>query len=125
MVEQEGLNEATILSLVSTGLGVGWVLESARWRCPETVAILPVVELNVPVRLALEWRRDNTSALLARFVDEVRHLPEVQAVNGRSTDGHPFAGGGWRRVNYDAVGEPAQAAVAERERSAAAEAATR
>jgi DNA-binding transcriptional LysR family regulator len=42
-IVQEGFNEATILSLVSTGLGVGWVLGSARWRCPETVAILPVV----------------------------------------------------------------------------------
>ena len=38
-IVQEGLNEATILSLVSTGLGVGWVLGTARWRCPETVVI--------------------------------------------------------------------------------------
>src|SRR5215813_9575642 len=45
-IVQEGLNEATILSLVSTGSGVGWVLETARWRCPETVAILPVMDLN-------------------------------------------------------------------------------
>jgi DNA-binding transcriptional LysR family regulator len=52
-IVQEGLNEATILSLVSTGLGVGWVLGSARWRCPETVVILSVVDLNVRVRLAL------------------------------------------------------------------------
>ena len=36
-IVQEGLNEATILSLVSTGLGVGWVLGTARWRCPESV----------------------------------------------------------------------------------------
>ena len=78
---QEGLNEATILSLVSTGLGVGWVLGSARWRCPETVAILPVVDLNVPLRLSLAWRRDNTSPLLARFIGEVQRLPEVRAVN--------------------------------------------
>jgi DNA-binding transcriptional LysR family regulator len=80
-IVQEGLNEATILSLVSTGLGVGWVLGSARWRCPETVAILPVVDLNVPLRLALAWRRDNTSPLLARFIGEVQRLPEVRAVN--------------------------------------------
>jgi len=78
---QEGFNEATILSLVSTGLGVGWVLGSARWRCPETVAILSVADLNVPVRLALAWRRDNTSPLLARFIGEVQRLPEVRAVN--------------------------------------------
>jgi DNA-binding transcriptional LysR family regulator len=80
-IVQEGLNEATILSLVSTGLGVGWVLGSARWRCPETVAILPVVDLNVPLRLTLAWRRDNTSPLLARFIGEVQRLPEVRAVN--------------------------------------------
>ena len=79
-IVQEGLNEATILSLVSTGLGVGWVLGSARWRCPETVAILPVVDLNVPLRLTLAWRRDNTSPLLAGFIGEVKRLPEVRAV---------------------------------------------
>jgi DNA-binding transcriptional LysR family regulator len=78
---QEGLNEATILSLVSTGLGVGWVLGSARWRCPQTVAVLPVVDLNMPVSLALAWRRDNTSPLLARFIEEVRRMREVRAVN--------------------------------------------
>jgi DNA-binding transcriptional LysR family regulator len=80
-IVQEGLNEATILSLVSTGLGVGWVLGSARWRCPGTVAILPVVDLNVPLQVTLAWRRDNTSPLLARFIGEVQHLPEVRAVN--------------------------------------------
>ena len=80
-IVQEGLNEATILSLVSTGLGVGWVLGTARWRCPETVAILPVVDLDMPVPLTLAWRKDNTSPLLANFIAEVRRLPDVRAVN--------------------------------------------
>jgi DNA-binding transcriptional LysR family regulator len=80
-IVQEGLNEATILSLVSTGLGVGWVLGTARWRCPETVVILPVVDLNMPLPLALAWRRDNTSPLLTSFIGEVRRLPDVRAVN--------------------------------------------
>jgi DNA-binding transcriptional LysR family regulator len=79
-IVQEGFNEATILTLVSTGLGVGWVLGSARWRCPPTVTILPVVDLNVPLTLALAWRRDNTSPLLAKFVGEVQRLPEMRAV---------------------------------------------
>jgi DNA-binding transcriptional LysR family regulator len=82
-IVQEGLNEATILSLVSTGLGVGWVLATARWRCPATVVILPVVDLNVTLRLALAWRRDNTSPLLASFIGEVRRSPKVRAVNKR------------------------------------------
>ena len=78
---QEGLNEATILSLVSSGLGVGWVLGTARWRCPETVVVLPVVDLKMPLTLALAWRRDNTSPLLANFIGDVRRLPNVRAVN--------------------------------------------
>jgi len=80
-IVQEGSNEATILSLVSSGLGVGWVLATARWRCPETVVVLPVADLNMPLSLALAWRRDNTSPLLSNFVDDVRRLPDVRAVN--------------------------------------------
>jgi DNA-binding transcriptional LysR family regulator len=77
----EGMNEATILSLVSSGMGVGWVLETARWRFPQTVVVSPVVDLNVPLTLALAWRRDNTSPLLAKCVDDVRRLPDVRTAN--------------------------------------------
>ena len=80
-IVQEGLNEATILSLVSTGLGVALVLGTARWRCPETVVILSVVDLNVPLTLALAWRRDNASPLLANFIADVRRLPDVRALS--------------------------------------------
>jgi DNA-binding transcriptional LysR family regulator len=80
-IVQEGLNEATILSLVATGLGVGWVLGTARWRCPETVAILPVVDLEMPLQLVLAWRKDNSSPLLANFIADVRRLPDVRALN--------------------------------------------
>jgi DNA-binding transcriptional LysR family regulator len=74
-IVQEGLDEATILSLVANGLGVGWVLGTARWRCPKSVVIMSVVDLNLPLPLALAWRRDNTSPLLACFVAEVQRLP--------------------------------------------------
>jgi DNA-binding transcriptional LysR family regulator len=79
-IVQEGLNEATILSLVSAGLGVGWVLGSARWRCPESVVIMPVDDLKILQPQALAWRRDNRSPLLANFIAEVRRLPEVRAL---------------------------------------------
>jgi DNA-binding transcriptional LysR family regulator len=80
-IVQEGVNEPTILSLVSTGMGVGWVLATARWRCPESVVILPVVDLNMPLTLTLAWRKDNASPLLANFVAEVQRLPDVRALN--------------------------------------------
>jgi DNA-binding transcriptional LysR family regulator len=80
-IVQEGVNEPTILSLVSTGLGVGWVLGTARCRCPETVVVLPVVDLKMPLTLALAWRRDNASPLLASFIADVRRLPDVRALH--------------------------------------------
>jgi DNA-binding transcriptional LysR family regulator len=75
------VNEATILSLVSHGMGVGWVNGTARWRCPERVVIIPVSDLNMPLPLSLVWRKDNTSPLLKRFVDDVRQIREVEALN--------------------------------------------
>jgi DNA-binding transcriptional LysR family regulator len=83
-IVQEGINEATILSLVATGLGVGWVLGTARWRCPTSVVIMPVADLDMPQPLALAWRKDNASPLLAGFVDEVERLPEVRALKQAS-----------------------------------------
>jgi DNA-binding transcriptional LysR family regulator len=80
-VVQEAVNEATILSLVSHGMGVGWVNGTARWRCPEGVVILSVADLDMPLPLALAWRKDNSSPLLKRFVDDVRQIPEVHALN--------------------------------------------
>ena len=71
-IVQEGQDEATILSLVATGLGVGWVLGTARWRRPKSVVILSVVDLDLHQPLSLGWRKDNQSPLLARFVADVR-----------------------------------------------------
>lgn len=80
-VVQEAANEATILSLVSHGMGVGWVNETARWRCPKGVVILSVTDLNMPLPMALAWRKDNKSPLLARFIADVQRLPDVRALN--------------------------------------------
>ena len=78
-IVQEGLNEATILSLVSCGLGVAFVSSATRWRCPESVVLVSVTDLKLPLPFALIWRKDNDSPLLARFVENVRRLPEVVA----------------------------------------------
>ncbi len=79
-IVQEAVNEATILSLVSHGLGVGFVNGTARWRCPKGVVVLPVSDLNVSLQLALVWRKDNASPLLARFVAGVQDLPPERPV---------------------------------------------
>jgi len=82
-VVQEGVNEATILSLVSCGLGVAFVSSATRWRCPAGVVLLPVTDLKLPLPFALIWRKDNVSPLLEKFVAEVRRLPEVEAFTKR------------------------------------------
>jgi hypothetical protein len=62
-------------------LGVAWVLETAHWRRPKGVVIVPVIDFDVPMPLALARRKDNKSSLLARFVANVQRLPDVRAVN--------------------------------------------
>src|SRR5467141_1128110 len=71
-IVQEAVNEATILSLVSCRMGVAFVSGATRWRCPESVVLLPVVDLKLPLPFALVWRKDNASPLLAKFVGDVR-----------------------------------------------------
>jgi DNA-binding transcriptional LysR family regulator len=78
-IVQEGVNEATILSLVSCGLGVAFVSNATRWRCPAGVVLLPVADLKLTLPFALIWRKDNTSSLLTKFVADARALPEVEA----------------------------------------------
>jgi hypothetical protein len=46
----------------------------------EGVVIMTVVDLDMPLPLALVWRRDNTSPLLANFIGEVPRLADVRAV---------------------------------------------
>jgi DNA-binding transcriptional LysR family regulator len=68
-IVQEADDHATILSLVSCRLGVALVSDSARWQCPRGVALLPIVDLKVPVPFSLIWRKDNRSPLLQGFLD--------------------------------------------------------
>jgi hypothetical protein len=57
-------------------LGVAFVSDAARWRCPQSVTLMPVKDLRVQLPLVLVWRKDNTSPLLAKFIADVRsHLP--------------------------------------------------
>jgi len=83
-IVQEAVNEATILSLVSCRMGVAFVSSATQWRCPQGVVLLPITDLNLPLPFALVWRKDNTSPLVARFVADVRGLPEVVAFPNRA-----------------------------------------
>jgi DNA-binding transcriptional LysR family regulator len=87
-IVQEAFDQATILSLVSCRIGVAFVSDATRWRCPAGLVLLPVSDLSLPLPFALIWRKDNASPLLEKFVDDVRLLPEVRALkNLKPADG--------------------------------------
>ena len=77
-IVQEAVNDETTLSLLSCRLGVPFVSGPTRWRCPEGVVLLPVVDLDLPLPFALVWRKDNLAPLLAKFVADVRRLPKMK-----------------------------------------------
>lgn len=79
---QEAVDQATILSLVVCGLGVSFVSEATRWRCPRDVVLRPVVDLTPAIDFSVVWRKDNLSPLLAGFVAGVRR-PEEGSMAGR------------------------------------------
>jgi DNA-binding transcriptional LysR family regulator len=83
-IVQEAVDQATMLSLVACRLGVAFVTDATRWRCPKDVVLLPVVDLHVPIPFSLVWRKDNASPLLGRFVGDVRQLPQVRALARRA-----------------------------------------
>ena len=75
-IVQEAVDQGTMLSLVSCGLGVAFVTDATRWRCPKDVVLRRVIDLRLPVPVSLVWRKDDPSPLLARFVADVRQLAE-------------------------------------------------
>jgi DNA-binding transcriptional LysR family regulator len=81
-IVQEAVDEATFLSLVSCRIGVAFVSDSSRWRCPKGVVLLRVTDLDISLPQSLIWRKDNESPLLAKFVTEVKRLAEVEASAG-------------------------------------------
>ena len=79
-IVQEAVNEATMLSLVACRLGLAFVTDATRWRCPRDVVLRRVADLHLPITFSLVWRKDNPSPLLARFVSDVRQLPQARAM---------------------------------------------
>lgn len=70
-VLQEVHKEASLLSLVSTGMAIGFVLAPAGLRGPAGVVLREVEDLAMTMTLALIWRNRNRSSALLRFVEVV------------------------------------------------------
>ena len=61
------------MTLVSAGVGISFAQESsARMTKPMNVTLRRVDDLRLKARLSVTWRQDNTSPLLASFLEVVR-----------------------------------------------------
>jgi hypothetical protein len=58
---------------------LGFVVDTARWQCPDCVAMLKVADLKLSLPLALVSRKGNVSPLLSRFVTDGWSLVKDEA----------------------------------------------
>jgi DNA-binding transcriptional LysR family regulator len=81
-VEQEAVQMQTIVSLVSSGLGVALIPASLRHLGRTAVVYRSLSETSPSTEIALAWRARDTRAALQRFLETVRlvvrPLPEPQ-----------------------------------------------
>lgn len=70
-VLQEVHKETSLLSLVSTGMAVGWVLAAADQRRPIRVVLREVEDLRMTMTIALIWRSGSRSTAILRFSEAV------------------------------------------------------
>lgn len=80
---QEVDGEATALNLVAVGLGVSFIVAPSAASAQPDIVFKRVAELNAELQLALVWREQEDSPLIANFVETVRQLAgEVKKGSG-------------------------------------------
>ena len=71
-IVHEAENEAEMLALVTTGLGIALVNECQRWRMPDGIALIPVRGLDVGLNLTLVHRANHSVPALIPFLSLLR-----------------------------------------------------
>jgi DNA-binding transcriptional LysR family regulator len=85
-VLQEVHKETSLLSLVSTGMAVGWVLAAADQRRPVGVVLREVEDLRMTMTIALVWRNGSRSTAILRFSEAVESERRILDVATSRTD---------------------------------------
>jgi DNA-binding transcriptional LysR family regulator len=79
----EGATSETMLHMVATGLGAGFVDSARRDSAPSGVALRPLLDFSETLDLQMAWRRDNRSPSLARFVAAILHALPARPARAR------------------------------------------
>ena len=77
-IVQEVIDETTLLSLVSAGIGMGFCNSANQGRKPQYVDFVPVVDFNLELPLCFVWKPSNSSAALSSFRSIVMTLSTPQ-----------------------------------------------
>jgi DNA-binding transcriptional LysR family regulator len=78
-VIQEAVDETTMLSLVSAGIGVGFVNSANEGRKPQFVDFVPLRGFDVRLPLYFVWKKGNASPPLMQFLSIVERQVDVVA----------------------------------------------
>ena len=73
-IVQEVTNGTSMLSLISAGIGLGFVNSALTDRKPRHVALLPVRDLSIDLPLVFVWRRDSNAVTLKQYIDLLQAL---------------------------------------------------
>ena len=71
---QEVDNHATVLDLVSVGMGIAFILDCKPFQIPPGVVLKRVHDLSIVNELDLVWQTDNKAPALSQFVALVKRL---------------------------------------------------
>ena len=71
-IVQEVNSDTTMLSLVAGGIGLSFVIGSAKRTIPKGVVLRDVADLRVTAQLFATWRKDNNAPALQAFVEMIR-----------------------------------------------------
>ena len=67
-IVQEAADGDMLLSLVSIGMGIGFVDSAAKCRWEDSVVFRPIADLCIPMRLEFVWSDSNVNPVLKNFV---------------------------------------------------------
>ena len=76
-IVQEAIDERTLLSLVSAGIGIGFCNSANEGRKPQLVDFMPVVDFDLKLPLSFVWKQSNSSAALSAFRSIVMRHKDV------------------------------------------------
>ena len=73
-IVQEGYDGSALLGLVAVGMGLSFVPQAARARCPKDVTLVSVPDLDFKLTMEFVWRVGEDHSALRRFIETVAEL---------------------------------------------------